>query len=311
MQTPSPHPITDVAPWLLNPQPQILNLSALWQPTVIPPASTSVLSLPPLQALLISARLAELCEAILPEQPELLDELVEWGDVDAVVAVVERFLQQIGRLFPVHEELWDASLDYVEFFLYGIPVMPMGFDIWHDGWCELREPAPYLLHMTWSRDGTQEVYRSADEFDTLYPEYLVPYGLEPHRLINEIRQILAERAEQHLLPASPLTALPDFILMLNSDTGNVLLDFGESSLAESGNYPDWDIETVEWLTETWGEAEPILDGVLALMNWGENSAGGCDEKLTAVRTLLMEAHERRCANASINNGETDESTTDE
>jgi len=311
MQTPSPHSLTDVATRLLNPQPQILNLGALWQPTVIPPASNHLLSLPPLQALLIATRLAELCEEILPEQPELLDEIVAWSDVDAVVAVVERFLQQIGRLFPVHEELWDSSLDYAESFLYGIPVMPMGFDIWYDGWCDLREPAPYLLHMTWSRDGMQEVYRSDDEFDTLYPDHPVPLALEPHRLIDEMRQILAERAERHLFPASPLAALPDFIEMLNSDTGNALLDFGEASLAESGNYPDWTLETVEWLTETWQEAEPILDGVIALMNWGENSTGGCDAKLTAVRALLMEAHERRCVNTPVNNGVTDESTTDE
>ena len=53
------------------------------------------------------------------------------------------------------------------------------------------------------------------------------------------------------------------------------------------------------MTEAWQEAAPILDGVISLMNWGENSEGGCDEKITAVRGLLMEVYER-CANEFAN-----------
>ena len=292
MQTTSPHPPADVTARLLNPDVPIFNLDALWQSTIVPEQSARFLNLPSLQALCIATRLGELCELVFPKQPELLDEVVEWTDVNAVVTVVEHFLQQVSSLFPVREDIWDSSLEFAESFLYSIPVVPMGFDVWYDGWCDMREPAPYLLHMTWSREGTKGMYRSDDEFDSLYPAHNVPDKLEPHRLIDELRQILTERAEQHLLPASPLAALPNFILMLNSDTGNALLDYGESSLAESGGYPHWDRENIEWLTEAWQEAAPILDGVIALMNWGENSEGGCDEKITAVRALLIEAYER-------------------
>ncbi len=292
MQTTSPHPAADAAPRLLNPNPQILNLSALWQPTIIPPESAPSLTLPPLQALLTAVRLGELCEFVFPEQPDLLDEVIDWSDVDAGVAAIECFLHRVNALFPVREDIWDASLEFAESFLYGIPVIPMGLDIWYDGWCEMLEPAPYLLHMTWSRDGMKGMYRSDDEFDELYPDYPVPEFLEPQRLVDELRQILTEREERYLLPASLLAALPDFILMLNGTTGNVWLDVGESALAESGGYPNWSHENIEWLTESWEEAEPVLDSVIALMKWGESSQKGRAEKITAVRALLIEAYER-------------------
>lgn len=90
----------------------------------------------------------------------------------------------------------------------------------------------------------------------------------------------------------PLDALLDLILMLDHDTGNSWLDVGECALAEGGGYPQWSQKEVEWLAEEWQKARPVLDGVVGLLNWKNDSPGAITEKLTAVRDLLLEAYER-------------------
>jgi hypothetical protein len=112
--------------------------------------------------------------------------------------------------------------------------------------------------------------------------------LEPQQLVETLRQ-------ESFLPPE-LAALPDLIQMLDHNTGNAWLDVGEMSLAEGGGYPEWSRENVEWLAEEWRQARPVLDGVLALLNWKNENDEAVAEKLSAVRDALVTAHKRRQRN---------------
>lgn len=239
--------------------------------------------MPPLAFLLLADRLAKLYEMVFPDHPEWLDgEVVDWQDDTEVAAAVERFLGRVSTLFPVHDDIWDVDLEAVEWRLYEVPVMPMGYDIWYDEWEDLKEPAPYLLHMCYSRHDEDRPYRR-NEFADLYPDHQVPRYLEPHRLVETMRRLA--------LP-EPLDALPDLIEMLDHSTGNSWLDVGELSLAEGGGYPQWTPEDVAWLAEEWQKAQPALDRVTRLLDWQNGSPEEIGCKLTAVRDVLLEANER-------------------
>ena len=47
-----------------------------------------------------------------------------------------------------------------------------------------------------------------------------------------------------------------------------------------------------WVAETWQKAQPVLDKVVDLLNWKNDSPEAIAEKLTAVRDVLLEAYER-------------------
>jgi hypothetical protein len=221
---------------------------------------------------------------VFPECPRWLDEaVVDWRDEEDAVTAVEAFLGRVNRLFPVHTEIWDLDLDAAQWRLSEIPVMPLGYDTWNEGWDDLKEPAPYLLHMRYSR-GNEDYAFVRDEFADLYPDHQVPSTLEPHRLVEALRQMT--------MPAPELAALPELILMLDHSTGNAWLDTGEYTLAEGGIYPTWSRENVAWLAEEWQSAQPVLEKVMALLNWKNDSAGAVAEKLAAVRAVLLEADKR-------------------
>lgn len=246
--------------------------------------------LPPLSFLLLAARLAELYEMAFPDQPHWLDEEIAWPDEEAVAVAVGRFLGRVSALFPVNEEMWDVDLEVIEWQLYEIPLIPMGFDEWYEGWDEWPEPVPYLLHLRHSRaqgEGTP----SGDDFAKLYPAHSMPGSLEVQRLVESLRQICTERSASGNLP-EPLTALPDLILMLEHNTGNDWLDVGEIALAESGGYPSWHPETITWLTEEWRLAQPVWEGVHRLLDWQSESPADITDKLTAVQDLLLAAWQR-------------------
>ncbi|MFQ5420826.1 MAG: hypothetical protein ACE5EY_10755 [Anaerolineae bacterium] len=151
-------------------------------------------SIPPLSFLLLADRLGKLYEMVFPDHPEWLDEeAVAWEGEEDVAAAAERFLNRVGVLFPVHDDIWDIDLEVVEWRLYEIPVMPFGYDHWYDGWDSLKEPAPYLLYMSHSR-GNEDYATIRDEFADMYPDHLVPRYLEPHRLVDTLRQICVERS---------------------------------------------------------------------------------------------------------------------
>jgi hypothetical protein len=277
MLDPSPHPVNRHPVGLLELRPVLLPSP--------PPAQAVVCSrLPPLDFLLLAARLAELYEMIFPEQPALLEEEIwEWRDEEAVAKAVERFLKQVARRFPLYDEFWEVDLELIQWRLYEIPVLPMGFDIWHESWEDFLEPAPYLLHMDWSRSDETDK-RAGNEFQQLYPDQQVPRYLAPDNLVETLRRMT--------LPA-PLDALPDLIQMLNGDAGNFWLDTGELSLMEGGGYPSWDAAAVEMLAAEWTRAAPVLDRVHALLNWRNETAEAAVRKITAVREALLEAQRRQ------------------
>jgi hypothetical protein len=242
----------------------------------------------------LAARLAELYEMVFPDHPEWLnEEVVDWGDEEDVASSVERFLERVNTLFPVHDEVWDADLDAIEWRLQEMPLLPMGYDLWYDDWRDLREPAPYLLHMRYSRDVEEGIYRSRT-FDTLYPELQVPPDLEPQRHIDSLRQLLSEGSHPTSHPPQ-LAGLPDLLQMLDHDTGNIWLDVGELGLAEGGGYPEWSRENVEWLAAEWEQASPVLDRVMGLLTWKNESEAAITEKLSAVREALLAVHEKEPA----------------
>jgi len=285
MQTPRADPPAAPAVGILDPAATLLP-SASFHPGTSPPTPSVIgnlhlplgTGLPPFSFLLLADRLAELYEMVFPDQPEWLRaETVQWQNEEDVAAAVERFLQRVGTLFPVHDEIWDVDLEVVEWRLYEIPVIPMGIDEWYDGWDELKEPLPYLLHAQYSR-GSED---SPDEFTTLYPAHSLPRYLEPHRLLETVRGMD--------LP-EPLTALPDLILMLNHATDNAWIDVGEMALAEGGGYPQWRPDEVAWLAAEWQKAQPILERIDRLLDWQNDTPAAIDDKLTTVRDTLLAAY---------------------
>ena len=287
MQTPLADSPAALAVGILDPAATLLP-SASFHPVTSPPTTSTIdnldiplgTGLPPLAFLLLADRLAELYEMVFPDRPEWLRaETVQWQNEEDVAAAVERFLQRVGTLFPVHDGIWDTDLEVVEWRLYEIPVIPMGIDEWYDGWDDLKEPLPYLLHAQYSR-GSED---SPDEFTALYPAHQLPRYLEPHRLVETVRGMD--------LP-EPLDALPDLILMLNHATDNAWIDVGEMALAEGGGYPQWRPDEVAWLAAEWQKAQPILERIDRLLDWQNDTPDGIDDKLTAVRDVLLAAYDQ-------------------
>ena len=285
MQTPRANTSAAPAVGILDPAATLLP-SASCHPVTSPPTTSAIdnlhlplgTGLPPLAFLLLADRLAELYAMVFPDRPEWLRaEKVQWQNEEDVAAAVERFLQRVGTLFPVHDEIWDVDLEVVEWRLYEIPVIPMGIDEYYDGWDDFKEPLPYLLHAQYSR-GSEE---SPDEFTALYPAHSLPRYLEPHHLVEALRTMdLAE----------PLAALPDLILMLNHATNNAWIDVGEMALAEGGGYPQWRPDEVAWLAAEWQKAQPILERIDRLLDWQNDTPDAIDDKLTAVRNVLLAAY---------------------
>ena len=276
MQINSPYP-------LANPALRILDLTPILAITPSTFHKRTSFNHPPLSFLLLADRLGDLYEMVFTEHPEwLTEETVDWESEEDVAAAVERFLQRVNILFPVHDDIWDVDLEVVEWRLYEIPLIPMGFDEWYDGWDDLKEPAPYLLHMRYSRrDDDNDSER--DEFADLYSDHQTPRYLEPHRLVETLGQMAL---------AEPLDALPDLILMLDHNTGNAWLDVGELSLSEGGGYPQWNSADVAWLAEEWRKADPILEHIQRLLDWQNQTPEEISLKLTAVRDALLDAYHR-------------------
>ena len=182
-------------------------------------------------------------------------------------------------------KIWEEELEVVAGRLYEIPVMPMGYDLWHTDWQDLKEPAPYLLYMCHARQPETSPYGFNNDFAELYPEFPVPRHLQPNQLVANLRQMVTEQR----LP-EPMAALPDLIEMLDYNTGNWWLDVGEMSLMEGGGYPLWKAENVIWLTTEWQAAEPIWLRVQRLLAWQNESPAAVAAKLTAVRQALLDAY---------------------
>ncbi|MBK8986291.1 MAG: hypothetical protein IPM39_09450 [Chloroflexi bacterium] len=238
--------------------------------------------IPPFDFLPLADRLAELYEMVFPDETEWLDEAIGgWRDDEDVSQAMGRFLERVGRLFPVYEDVWEIDLEGIEWRLFEIPLVPLGYDEWHDEWDGWKEPAPYLLYMSYARRDDDPPDGRA-EFAALYPDHLVPRNLEPQRLVTRLRELN--------LP-EPLDALPDLIEMLDHNTGNSWLDTGEMALVEGGGHPPWTAENVAWLAAEWQAAQPVAERAQRLLDWQEQTPVETADKLTAVRDALATAWE--------------------
>jgi hypothetical protein len=265
---------------------------------------------------MLADRLAELYEVTFPDHPEWLDEeVVDWEEEEDVAGAVETFLGRVSLLFPVQDDIWEVYpsagsgqvSEAVEWRLWEIPLIPMGYDLYDDEWEDLKEPAAYLLYMSHYRYDAGGAVRH-DDFAARYPNHLVPRNLEPASLVDSLRQVCTERrnvveqgqtTEDNQLLPEPLDALADLIAMLDQNTGNAWLDIGEMSLAEGGGYPVWSRENVEWLAAEWQKAKPVLEGIHRLLDWQNESEEEIDDKLTAVRDVLLEAYNRTQEEAEL------------
>jgi hypothetical protein len=244
-------------------------------------------TLPPLDYLLLADRLGELYEMVFPKEEEwLAEEVGAWREDMDVAQAIGRFLRRVGKLFPVHDEVWEDELEAMEWRLYNIPLTLLGFDIWHDSWLEWPEPARYLIYLMAGRAEDEE---ERDDYATHYPHLPVPPYLEPHRLAERLRQICAEPGR---LP-EPLAGFPDLIAMLRQNTGNAFLDIGEVSLAEGGGYPHWSAQEVAWLADEWAKAQPVWERVCRLLTWREGTEKEKAGKVAAVHRALLVAYGQR------------------
>jgi hypothetical protein len=114
-------------------------------------------TLPPLDYLLLADRLGELYEMVFPKEEEwLAEEVGAWREDMDVAQAIGRFLRRVGKLFPVHDEVWEDELEAMEWRLYNIPLTLLGFDIWHECWLEWPEPARYLIYLMAGRAVDEE-----------------------------------------------------------------------------------------------------------------------------------------------------------
>ncbi len=88
------------------------------------------------------------------------------------------------------------ALEVVEWWLHEIPVVPMGFDEWHNEWDDWKEPIPYLLHLHYSRCAEGSTL-SDDDFDDLYPELWAE--LDGRKCFPVSELVSTNMALQHLL----------------------------------------------------------------------------------------------------------------
>ena len=236
--------------------------------------------LPPLDYLLMAARLGELYEIVFPHRPEWLEEDVSWNDIEHIGGALEQFLGRVNHIIPVETELMVMDIDMINWRLYSIPVVTQGFDLWLDGWEDFYEPSPYLLLMMHERDSSNDSDKP-DEFTKQYPHHVVPAALQPERLVPALRRMN--------LP-EPYNGLPDLICMLNKNVGNFWLDYGEVELAEVGGYPNWDGGEVEILADEWRRALPVCDRVHALLGWNNETPAAIERKVAAIHQTLLAAY---------------------
>lgn len=258
----------------------ILSLQPIFSPTIIPASAVTLSQLPPLECLLLANRLAELYAMVFPDQPDWLQEEINWVDADDMAASVAQFIGRVNTLFPVYPEFWEVDIEDVEWPLYEIPITPYGFDLWDTDWDDFKEPIPYLLHMYYSRRAEMNLDRE-DSFQQLYPELQVPLSLEPHQLVGTLRQMP--------LP-DQLEGLPDLMLMLEKNTGNIWLDMSVYELSDGSLSYDWTHDNVNELSNTWQQAKPIIERVFRLLDWQHSISRTTGGKLAAVREVLLQAY---------------------
>ena len=173
------------------------------------------------------------------------------------------FTDRFGnRYFPLMEYMWEDEEDY-SYLARGIPVVVMGvsYDDYHEIASNYR---PGLQIMTYL---VPYIYNEGDGGRTVLAEACAVHV--PPALIQRVPEggITAEEAHR-LVDDTHYKGLAHWADMLSADTGNPFLDVPEEDLW-SMEFPPWDRETVEELTQAWAQAEVIQGEVMRLAEWLE------------------------------------------
>jgi len=179
------------------------------------------------------------------------------------------------RYFQLDERFIEGDVEDYRELMCGIPVIVLGmsFEDYHE-----------LAH-----DGRQGIQLMAYLLDDPYEpdrqcHTAMPLGVEagarvalydalrlfmPQDILDRVPEGgLSNDDAQRVFAESRFKAIALFSQMIGCCTGNLILDTDDEMLCQ-GNYPEWDAETVEELTQQWLEAEKIQNEVYTFCAWLE------------------------------------------
>ena len=180
-----------------------------------------------------------------------------------------------GRYFQLDDRVIEGDVEGYSDLVHAIPVIVLGmsFDDYHE-----------LAHD--GRQGTQLMaYLLDDPYEpTEQCHGAMPLGVEagarvalydalrlfmPADILEKVPEGgLSNDDAQRIFAASRFKPIALFSEMIGCCTGNFFLDTDDEMLCQ-GNYPEWDAETVEELTQQWLQAEAIQAEVYSFCEWVE------------------------------------------
>jgi len=178
-------------------------------------------------------------------------------------AQIARFASHFeDRYFPLDDRFKLGDIEGYTDLTYHIPVIVMGFS--YDDYHELDDARPgaqlmtYLIENPWEEGGMN--VSLAEACREHVPGDLLERAGEIRLSLDQARALLkSTRYEPVMLWAERLYC----------DTGNFFLDTDYEMLWSSGDFPEWDPETVENLTRHWHQAEQHENEVGDFMEWLE------------------------------------------
>lgn len=206
---------------------------------------------------------------------KLVREYVPEGEEDIIRLLlaseqVELFTERFSaRYFPLYEGAFEDEEAY-ECLCGGIPLVVHGID--YDSYHELADgdmyrPGWQLMAYLWQCSMVEEDngrVALAEACEKLVSRTLlqrVPKGGfsddDYKLLIKQLKISKKYKGAAH------------FYAYLNQDTGNCLLDFSDQDMGEMGQYPQWDREQVDDITEAWKVAQVILAEIDRISKWLE------------------------------------------
>jgi len=232
-----------------------------------------------------------------PSITDLIAQLDEAEEYEQFIHMVRRFVpeaaddifarsspeEKIGafaqafsdRYFQLDDRVIEGDVEGYSDLVRAIPVIVQGmsFDDYHE-----------LAHD--GRQGTQLMaYLLDDPYEpTEQCHGAMPLGVEagarvalydalrlfmPADILEKVPEGgLSNDDAQRIFANSRFKPIALFSEMIGCCTGNFFLDNDDEMLCQ-GNYPEWDAETVEELTQTWLEAEKIQAEVYSFCEWLE------------------------------------------
>ncbi len=240
--------------------------------------------------LLNAARLAERQQIF--QQPELPLGTYSLAAPHSIWTKIEQFLKRVDdEFFPLDWELLDYPTDGVCWQLENIPLWPQGvcyeLDAYglmpSDGFNQ-PEPINMLMHI-----GIDELYdlHWHDEdrplFATSYPDFApLPDDFTLSNVLSTLNKM--ELAE-------PLNQLGNLIRIVLKQTDTALLDVSYDEYCQAWEPPRWDdLPFVYGLQQEWQEAQPLVQGRDALLNYCQVPLYEFNDRLRKILAVLREAY---------------------